>query len=495
MKTSDIGNATLIKLAGPKADLVKAVLKRFVGTPAKQVASNPWARSAGVAAPYTAMEYYAPWYPTNTQFNVGGRGEKNVPEMLLAAGLNTVAFRALPSTLKAKGAPFRKAMVGLGALGSTPLLAGAMESGPLIRSMSGSLGSVFGEPGFGYGFDPSTEKWVELNNLDEYRKLLREGFNMRPNLSNEDRENFFTNGVTIFEAPGDQLIGGRFSKIRPAKTGIAGMMSDLGSATKSIDSAASGMKDLSATLGGIGEGVKQTGDMAAKGLKDNAARLGITGGSALVGGSFGSLIGKDMDDAEGRKNRLRRFVLSLLGAGAGGVGGHFLSNRLLKTSSDSSYLGRLVAGVSAPQAIAANKHEILRRLDPDGSYARNHLLLNGDMLRQQQALAYDHLDDLIRRRMFGGGYAKNALLGAILGLGAGGFAGAVHGNGDLGPTVTGALIGGATGGLAGAGLHGISKYLSSKVTDEDIARMKSRMAPVGWGQLVPGRSFVDAALA
>lgn len=159
---------------------------------------------------------------------------------------------------------------------------------------------------------------------------------------------------------------------------------------------------------------------------------------------------------------------------------------------DSSYLGRLLAARSIPEAIASNKQEIMRELDPSGDYTRDHLFLSRDMMKKQQQMAYDKVEDLIKRRSAAGGYIKNALLFGLLGGATGGALSLI--NDDVNPLFM-AGIGAGAGSLAGVGVRAYEGLRKKIVTERDIARMKEKTKDHGYRQLIPGRSLVDAALA
>lgn len=160
------------------------------------------------------------------------------------------------------------------------------------------------------------------------------------------------------------------------------------------------------------------------------------------------------------------------------------------------FLGRYLAAGDVPSSIVANKQRIMEQMDPDGSYAQNNLLLNGDMIRRQRELGYDHLRDY-EDRASAGGYGANALAGGVVGGALGGAAGlgmmaagGANGHEALGLGTAGAGIGATLALLARAWQKNKALHL---IGDEDISAMKEQQRDRGFGsEFVPGRDIYDA---
>ena len=168
------------------------------------------------------------------------------------------------------------------------------------------------------------------------------------------------------------------------------------------------------------------------------------------------------------------------------------ADRLVKQA-DTSWLGRYLASGQVYPSVMANKLKILNELDPTGKLQTERVLLSSDELKKQRELAYDHMRNTLDRS-YAGSASTNALLGAALLGTVGAVEGGMMGGG------TGALaglgIGGLGGAALGAGSHLYGRWRANKITDEDIARMKSEQKDRSFiSDLVPFRNVLDATRA
>jgi hypothetical protein len=106
---------------------------------------NPWALSAGVAAPYTALEYRLPSHPITAAWGIE-KDRDNVPRQLLAALLNTLAFRGVPRALRGGsgffGTPLGRGLVGGSTFFSTPALQAAFQIPEAGKKLNNTLEAI-----------------------------------------------------------------------------------------------------------------------------------------------------------------------------------------------------------------------------------------------------------------------------------------------------------------------------------------------------------------